>query len=322
MSDKMGRKLMPLGERLKHYCYLLNLCRHLRIEPCGYQLQKSLQQLPKDLGDKTKLRNNKWDRYFNYPKNKTPNLETMTLIAEKLEHGQYILHEPFWVIISSVNQGKDYYYEFLIKSPLSIKKLLFSNENPYKLKERITPRTFRAITKQKSTLALAVLLSLIKLHQLGAIYVSQIITLVLEVILLLRVCSTIQPIDLVSVECYELVITFIHGESEAAKNLLSDEDKYQYRKQQRELSRIIRTLCLYGGSANEPVLAYWLLRANDEDIINDFALIDKGVVLTENAHGILWVLNHAMADVNTRDKIHLQFIFNLFTSDRQLEDQN
>jgi len=318
----MGRKKMPLGERLKHYCFVLNLCRFLQIKPRGYQLQKALAQLPKDLGSKDDKRNDKWDRYFYYPDNKTLSADTLTQIEAKFKQCHNILNEPFWEILSAPNQDAAFYYDFLLKTPAAIKKILFDRKRPYELKTNLSPRDFRVVTKQKNLTGLASLLALIKLHQLGAIFISQILALLLEVMLLLKICSTTKPINVVAKECFELTITFMLGDTKDTEKILNINTKFHYLRHLRQLSRIIRTLCLYGSSENEAVLAYWLLRANHEEVISDFSLVDKGVALTENAHGILWALNHAMADVNTRDKSHLQFIFNLFTSDRQLEDQN
>ncbi|KGJ89609.1 hypothetical protein ND2E_3800 [Colwellia psychrerythraea] len=311
---------MSISERLKYFCYVVNVCRSAHIKPCGYQLQKALAQLPKDLND-SDIRNNKWDRYFSYPTNKTPNAQTLLLISTKFKQCNYILDEPFWEVLSELKDEPKFYIDFLLKTPPTIRGILFDKRNPYTIKTNLNPRDFQVITKQRSLTALAVLLSLIKLHQHGFICISHITALVLEILSLLTICSISAPLDLIPKESYDLIVKFMLGNSELADNLLDTKTASEHIKRLEYLSTVIRTMCLYGSSANESVLVYWLLKADEKEIKQDFENIRKGVALTDNTHGILCVLNQTMADVKTniRDKTHLQFMFDLFTSNRQLE---
>jgi hypothetical protein len=197
VSYKMGRKKMPLSERLKYYCYLLNVCRRAHINPCGYQLQKALGQLPKDLNDDSNIRNNKWDRYFHYPTNKTPNAQSLLLVSTKFKQCNYILNEPLWEVLSERKDEPNFYIDFLLKTPPAIKVILFDKKNPYCLKTNLNLRDFQVITKHRSLTALAALLSLVKLHQHGSICIPQILALVLEIMSLLTICSISAPLDLI-----------------------------------------------------------------------------------------------------------------------------
>ena len=142
------------------------------------------------------------------------------LISRKFKQCNYILNEPFWNIFSDLKGETEFYHDFLLKTPPAIKKILFDKRNPYNLKTNLTPRDFRAITKLRNLTALAALLSLVKLHQQGFIFVSHITTLILEVMTLLTICSTREPLDLNSEEIYALVIRFMLGNTEFADKLL------------------------------------------------------------------------------------------------------
>ena len=79
----MGRKKNTPGYRLKYYCYMLNVANEAQLEPIGYQLQKALDLLPKNLNWQSKARDTKWDKYYYYPNGKAPGEHSLKQIQDK-----------------------------------------------------------------------------------------------------------------------------------------------------------------------------------------------------------------------------------------------
>jgi hypothetical protein len=307
LENAMGRKKNTVGHHLKHYCYTLNLADEAEIEPCGYQLQKALGQLPKQIG-KEGTRNNKYDRYFYYG-DKTSGPITLQEIQAKYPKSSYILDLPFWELFDNNNSPISFYEDQLIKMPADIKKHLFSAYSPDKLKKIITHRNINSIERIGTPHALASILALYRLNESkeSVLRVEGGVIGALEH--LLEMCCIQAPLDKILGELIEAVGRFLNEKIDHPDDyiiLASRETFIYYVTIFKSVVVGLRRWHITEGKSDEIELMYWLLQCNDVVVIDDYDKICKKLPINHTDKGILWLLEKM--SMRTRGIIHTRIM--------------
>lgn len=316
----MGRKKNSIGHHLKYYCYMLNIVQEANIELSGYHLQSALNLLPKQLKEKPKYRNNKWDRYFIYG-GKSPSPDTLEDIKKMFPKSDYILELPLWDIFDNHKQPEHFYYEFLLKSPASIKRHIFKKSSPYQLKKSLSSRVITAIVRIGNSHALACLLALAILSHYKSIQVPSRIALPITIEDLLKGCCIQSPLDKIKAELHDAVTGLLHGYDLMPTDFDIFETKKVFLSQTQNLMSVFTILLTWHiteGKNSEKELVFWLLKSDDKKVLNDMQRVQSKLPIFMKQLGLLWLFEQMMYQSNGLMKARLAFLCDEFKEPKAL----
>ena len=316
----MGRKKNSIGQQLKSYCYMLNVAEEATIEPRGYSLQKKLNLLPNQLKQKEGNRNNKWDRYFIF-KDKIPSKDTLKQIQKKYKKSSYILSLLLWEILDIPMASNQLIYDILLKMPANIKKHLFSPNYPYGLKAKISSRAVEAIERLGTEHALTCFLGLSRLEFEKKIVIERYEPLKHVIERLIKRCALMPPLNKVKGELFEAVVIYVNTPYTIPDNNIIVASRVRFLEQVNSLNfafDAFDSMHITEKTKNQNELTYWLMKSNDEELIDDLKSALNKLPLKDNQNGLLTLLQQMMCQSRGLMKDRLNFLYHHYKDNKHI----